>query len=58
MIAGVVWVITNVTVEILYATRDIGLPQRPFGGVLPWTLPLLITTPFALVLLKGLQQLG
>ena len=58
MIAGVVWVITNITVEILYATRDVHLTQRPFGGVLPWIMPLLIATPFAHVLLKGLQQLG
>lgn len=57
LFAALVWLLTNILVEVLYALRGIGLGQRPYGSAMPWILPFFIATPFAFVLLRGLQRL-
>ena len=57
MFSGVIWLITNVIMEVAYAARSLPLADRPFGGAMPWILPILIATPFAIVLLRGMERL-
>lgn len=57
LFTGFIWMVTNGILEALYALRGIGLDQRPYGGAMPWILPVLIATPFAFLLLRGLERL-
>jgi len=58
LITSLVWVITNIVVEIGYRVDDITFTERPAIGAMPWVMPILVGYPVIFALVRIIERLG